>query len=120
MFKKKYVYLKIFRDKVVATNLTTGESISSPPGTSFSSARSVLGNIGTLLKLCRPMVKELVPSEGWHGLRVLIQQMEDLEGGPSQIEERALMDIAEQAGGKFVVLRFGEKELSADEARNLL
>ncbi|RYY52407.1 MAG: hypothetical protein EOO09_21515 [Chitinophagaceae bacterium] len=123
MFKKKYVYLRIFRDKVTVTNLDTGESISSSPDIKFSSPRSVLGNVGMLLSICPAMVKSLFPLPawyGWHGLRMLIQQMEDLEGGASQIEERALRDIAEHSGGKHVILRFSSQELSAEGAKKLL
>lgn len=122
MFKKRYFYLKIFTDKLELTDLSSGQVISTPPGTKFSSSRSVIGNVGEIMKLARELVSEMAPGSRLFSAerRMLVQQMEDLEGGPSQIEERALRDIGEMAGVGYVILKVASKELSMEEARKLL
>ncbi len=48
--------------------------------------------------------------------RMLIQQTEKLDGGLSDIEKRALRDIAEQSGTNYVIVLDHPNTLSNEEA----
>ena len=53
-------------------------------------------------------------------LTVLIQQLEGTEGGLSDIEKRALRDLAEMAGGRKVVICEDSRPLTIADALSRL
>ena len=53
-------------------------------------------------------------------LKVVIQQLEGAEGGLSDIEKRALRDIAEMAGAKKVYIVESEQKLSIVDALTII
>lgn len=67
----------------------------------------------------RSVIKDLVATDSFikPPLEVVIQQMEKLEGGLSDVERRALMDLGEHVGGRRVTIVEGARELSAAHAQ---
>jgi MreB/Mbl protein len=116
--KPASVYIKIFYNKVEITNLKTGETISRQALEPFSNKRLVVADFNVAELLIRSIVKELQLTKSFIGrsLRIIIQQMENLEDGLSETEKRVLRDLSEQAGGAFVIIVEHTRPLSSNEA----
>lgn len=84
----------------------------------FSTARIIVANFNVIDSLIREVVKELIKSKFVFQvqLKVLIQQIEEVDGGLTEIEKRALRNLAEQAGGTYVSLVDHSRKLSEEEA----
>jgi len=108
MWNSLPVYIKIKHNSVEVTNLKTGETVQRTALTSFSTVRIVIGNFGKAEETIRSALEEMDPPMKFLGLyfsrsyKILIQQLEGMEGGLSDIEIRALRDLGEQSGGKKV------------------
>lgn len=106
MFKLKSIYIKIKRNHVEVTDLNTGETVSKHAVQPFSSTRNVVSSFNPANETIQSALKEL----GLAGrfflskMNILIQQLEGLEGGLSDIEKRALRDLAEMAGANKVFI----------------
>ena len=100
------VYIRLFKNRVEITRLDTGRTVSENAVRSFSNDRLVLAHFDNAEQLIRETLDKLL-NKKWF-LReiftVAIQQMEQLEGGLSQIEQRALEDLVEHAGAKEVTV----------------
>jgi hypothetical protein len=120
MFKSSKVYIQIFRDKVKLINLKTGEQLNRAAEHPFSTERQVVSNFNHADNTIRAALKEMGIGGSFSRLKVVIQQMEGLEGGLSQVEQRGLRDLAEIAGANKVYLVEHGKELSLKEAFELI
>ena len=118
MLKSTRIYIKLTKDKVEATNLETGETISMRAINSFSSKRNIVGNFNNAYATVQAALKELGVKRNLFGsnLKVLIQQLEGTEGGLSDIEKRALHDIGEMVGGKKIVIVEHSKAMTENNA----
>jgi actin-like ATPase involved in cell morphogenesis len=116
MFKSPKVYLQLRRNAVTAVNLETGERVTRPAIRPFSTQRVVLASFDPAKEAISTAIGELQLKKSLFGIKVVIQQLEGAEGGLSDIEKRALRDIAEMTGGKKVFIFEGETELSIAEA----
>lgn len=115
------VYIRMYSDKVVITRLDTGRTISRTAKEKFSSSRLVIANFGFAEDAVLATLKELNGTPLLSpALRVVIQQMEKLEGGLSQIEKRALLDLAEHMGGAMVTVLEHGTELTTAQALEVL
>ncbi|MEJ8819909.1 hypothetical protein [Lacibacter sp. H407] len=118
MFKVKSIYIKIKRNHVEVTDLNTGETVSKQAIQPFSSTRNIISSFNPANETIQSALKEL----GLTGrfflskMNILIQQLEGLEGGLSDIEKRALRDLAEMAGANKVCILEQSEPLSIDIA----
>lgn len=84
----------------------------------FTTNRLLVGEFTTAEKILRAAIKK-VHKEKWFLISpvVIIHPMEMIDGGLSQIEERAFMELAAGAGARKVVVWVGH-ELSDQEVIN--
>jgi hypothetical protein len=110
------------RDKVEVTNLNTGETATESARESFSSTRNIVGKFNMAENTIKSAFQKLNIKRGLFppSMKVLIQQMEGIEGGFSDIEKRALRDLAEQVGANTVYLAEHTNRLSQDDALTIL
>ncbi|RYE39590.1 MAG: hypothetical protein EOP48_25585 [Sphingobacteriales bacterium] len=116
MFKSPKVYLQVKRNEIIAVNLKTGETVARPSIKSFSTQRVILASFDPARATVLAAIKELRLKTSFWGMKVVVQQLEGAEGGLSDIEKRALREMAEMAGGKKVYIYEGEQKLSISEA----
>ncbi len=117
-FKQIPVYIKISTNKIEITNLKTGETVSKTAMDAFSTSRIVVSSFINADSLIRSLLQELGLAR--QQLKVVIQQVESVEGGLADIEKRALRDLGEQAGGAHVILIEHTKILNSGEALSYL
>ena len=105
MFKSKSIYIKIKRNLVEVTDLKTGETVVKHAIQPFSSTRNVVSSFNPANQTIQSALEELgATSTFLSKFNILIQQLEGLEGGLSDIEKRALRDLAEMAGANKVFI----------------
>lgn len=117
LFKTDYLYVKVSTNAVEMTNLTIDETISRKAVEDFSTTRVVVANFNNITNLVVSMLRELGISTSFFSTKkILIQQIEKQDGGLSDIEKRALRDVGEQAGAKFVTIIDHPNRLSTEKA----
>src|SRR5687767_5007389 len=104
MFKSPKVYIQIKRNQVTVVNLETGEEVTRLAIRRFSTQRVVLASFDPANETILAAIRDLRLKTTFLALKVVIQQLEGAEGGLSDIEKRALRDIAEMAGAKKVCI----------------
>ena len=120
MFKSYKVYIQISRDSVTAIDLDTGLKAIRQAEQSFSSTRQILSNFNNAEITVRNTFKDLGIKRSFFAFKVVIQQTEGTEGGLSDIEKRALRDVAEIAGANKVYIAEQERILTLDEALQII
>lgn len=120
MFRSPKVYIQIKRNQVTAINLETGEEITRFAIRPFSTQRVVLASFNHANETILDAIRGLGLRTTFLALKVVIQQLEGAEDGLSDIEKRALRDIAEMAGAKKVYIVEGEQKLSIREALSII
>lgn len=122
MFKLKSIYIKIKRNHVEVTDLNTGETVNQQAIQPFSSIRNVVSSFNPANETIQSALEKL----GLKGrsflskMNILIQQLEGLEGGLSDIEKRALRDLAEMAGANKVFILEQSEPVSTEIALDTL
>jgi rod shape-determining protein MreB and related proteins len=111
------IYVRVRKNQFRVRNLESAKEVTFDAQPSFTTARLLIGQFQVAENLLKRAVKEI--SKG--GIfavspQVLIQPLEMLEGGLSEIEERALREVAIGAGASKVVVWVGH-ELSDAEVR---
>ena len=116
------VYIKIFNNKIEIKDLRTGKSISRESSSHFSNTRLLIADFNVAELFIRSLLEEVLSPQRFfqRSLKVVIQPMEDFEGGLSESEKRILRDIGEQIGGVHVVLVENTRPLSEAEALSKL
>lgn len=115
------IYIKVRKNRFEAKNLSSNhgwESIHSE--LAFTTDRLLVGSFS----VAEPVLTKLVKSINTGGLfrkspQVVIQPMELVEGGLSEVEERIFKELALGAGACKVVLHIGS-ELTDNEAVQLI
>jgi rod shape-determining protein MreB len=120
MFQTNKIYIQVFRNKVTVVNLQSGAESTSIAMEPFSTKRSVLSSFGPADKAVRTAMKDVGLKFSFLKTRGAIQQMEDTDGGLTDIEKRALRDLAENADVGVVYIIDGEQRLTNDDALRLL
>lgn len=118
MFKRVPIYIKISTNQVEVTNLKTGKTLCEKSIEPFSTQRIVLAKFNPIDLLVRKIIKELTSNRSWPPpqLKVIIQQIEKVDGGLAEIEKRAMRDLAELAGASIVLIIDHDRKLSNEEA----
>lgn len=106
IFKRTPIYIKLSKNRIEIVNLETGETISREPIEPFSTQRFIIADFNKADALIRNIINDLLPKKSIfpRQTKILIQQVENVEGGLSEIEKRALRDLGEMAGGTSVIL----------------
>lgn len=104
MFRTNKIYIKIRRDHIEATDLISGQTISKHATRPFSGIRNIVSNFNNANETIEAALSELGLRRSFFPprLKILMHQLEGLEGGLSDIEKRALRDLAEIAGANKV------------------
>lgn len=122
MFKTRLIYIKIRKDHIEATDLKSGQTFSERAIKPFSGVRNVVSNFNN----ANETIASVLLNFGLRGsffqdrLKVLIHQLEGLEGGLSDIEKRALRDLAEMVGANKVQILEQSQPASIDFALAIL
>jgi hypothetical protein len=120
MFKVPKIYLQIRRNQVSAVNLETGEEVTQSAALPFSTERVVLAKFNPANETVLAAIRKLNLKSSFFAMKIVIQQLEDAEGGLSDIEKRALRDIAEMAGARKVYIVETAQKISNAEALTLI
>src|SRR5687767_2975467 len=120
MFRTQKAYIQIRRNQITVINLNTGAEASRLAGRPFSTQRVVLASFDPAKETVMAAIRDLGLKTTLLALKVVIQQLEGAEGGLSDIEKRALREIAEMAGARKVHIVEGEQELSIAEALKII
>jgi hypothetical protein len=120
MFHSHKLYIQVSRNKVTVTNLETGVEVTQVAAEPFSSQRSILSSFDPANKTLVTAMRQLNLKHSFLKTKAVIQQMEDTVGGLTDIEKRALRDLAEIAGVAEVYIVDGKQRLTRDEALGYL
>jgi exonuclease VII small subunit len=112
------VHLKIYSNQMELTNLCTGELRSATSLQPFTTERILLSQFGPAVELARRLAKELRLRN--KRLKILVQPMRIDKDGLSEIEKRALRDLAEQMGATQVYIVTEERTITTEEAAQIL
>lgn len=120
MLKKLFgskLYVKIYKNKIVIKNLTTDLPPQMfTPDTPFTTTRLLIGSYTPAVKCLNHAIKSSGITFWLMGQpAVLVQPMEMIEGGLSEIEDRFLRQCAFGAGARKVIVWIGA-ELSNEKA----
>lgn len=87
----------------------------------FGHPRAAIHELAAAEKLLAHACRELLKGQSWYSLRpmslVILHPLRPLEGGLTEIERRALQEMAENVGARKVVFHQG-RELTAAELRD--
>ena len=114
------VYVRVRKNQFRVRNLESKAEATFDAQPPFTTARLLIGQFSAAENLLKRALKEI--SKG--GIfavspQVLIQPLEMLDGGQSEVEERVLKEVAIGAGAAKVVIWVG-RELSDVEVREKL
>ncbi|MDR2187060.1 MAG: hypothetical protein LBE62_03285 [Azonexus sp.] len=99
------LYVQIFSDRLVAANITTGQSATTRRDPQYASPRLLVGHFTSAEQQLKTTVKPLR-----HPLRaheILVHPMEQIEGGLSQIEDRIFRELGKSTGACRVGVHTG-------------
>lgn len=109
------VYVRVRRNQFRLRHVEAGTESTFKADVSFSSARMLIGDFSAADQALKVALKQ---AESGRFLRmpsqILIQPLEMLEGGLSQIEERVLREVAIGAGASRVIVWVGPELSDAD------
>lgn len=120
-FRSKSVYVKIYTNRFVLKLLEDGQvPVTVMPPEPFTTKRLLVGNFTAAEVALKTGLKQVFAGRWFSSSpAVVMQPMDMIEGGLSQVEERLFMESAAGAGARNVVVWVGN-ELSDDEARRAL
>ena len=110
------IYLQVFENRVRARNLSDARTIEITSERPFSHPRGLIGNFAEAENVIKAAVSGVSGKGLFRSSRILIQAMENCEGGLTQVESRVLKELALSAGAVKVVVGSGAP--LSDEAIN--
>ncbi|AXG48396.1 MULTISPECIES: YjaA family stress response protein [Photorhabdus] len=120
------IYIRLYINKIVVRNVSTGKEVSGTPDTPFTTSRLLLGQMIPAMFLLKKLIKK-VRKNTWYNFflsnhHVIIQPMEMNEGGHSQVEFRAYIDLAKSitSSQKVNLCSPRSQPLSDNEIRQIL
>ena len=120
MFKSAKIYIQVFRNKVSAINLETGNEVIVSAKEPFSSERQVLSNFNHVTSTLKTAINQLGVKKNFTGITMVMQQMEDSENGLSDFDKRGLRNIAEAAGAKTIYVITDNKDRPPQEILQII
>lgn len=103
------IYIRLYRNKMVVHNITTGIEVTGYPDEAFTTHRVLLGQVISAMKLLSRLIKEVdkrpfIIRKLTAEHRVIVHPLEMNEGGHSQLEFRGYIDLARciSQNGKYL------------------
>lgn len=116
-FFTKTIYVKIYENRIVLKLLDeSARSVTIVPTEAFTTERLLVGQFGSAQAALKKGFKDALAGK-WFAASpaVVIQPMQKIEGGLSEVEERVFKELAAGAGAAKVTVWVGH-ELSDVEA----
>jgi hypothetical protein len=106
---KSTLYVKVFRNRLQVRQIEAGREETRSATEPFTTKRLLIGQFNAAEALLNTIIKELYKD---HWLKpspvVVIQPMEMIEGGLSEVEHRVLMEVSSGAGARKVTVWTGD------------
>lgn len=120
-FKKEIIYIRVFENKIELRHLDNGKTVVRNSKEPFSNDRLLVASLGISIGFIKEMIlevrkKSLFPAR----LAVLIQPMEKIEGGISEVEQMIFRDLILQIGGRFAYIHPKQNYLTDEEVRTIV
>ncbi|CAL2056816.1 hypothetical protein [Tenacibaculum sp. 190524A05c] len=118
-FKPIPIYILFYKDRIKVYRLDNGLSIERNAVIPFSNSKILFANFTEGERFLSSLISELVPRLGSffsRSLIVLAHQLEMINEGLSQVEERALIDAIRHSSAVDVFVIEDEEELSIEQA----
>jgi hypothetical protein len=118
-FKPIPIYILFYKDRIKVYRLDNGLSIERNAVIPFSNSKILFANFTEGERFLSSLICELVPRLGSffsRSLIVLAHQLEMINEGLSQVEERALIDAIRHSSAVDVFVIEDEEELSIEQA----
>ncbi|MFY7672578.1 hypothetical protein ACOSP6_15960 [Tenacibaculum sp. MEBiC06402] len=118
-FKPIPIYILFYKDRIKVYRLDNGLSIERNAVIPFSNSKILFANFTEGERFLSSLISELVPRLGSFFSRsiiVLAHQLEMINEGLSQVEERALIDAIRHSSAVDVFVIEDEDELSIQQA----
>ena len=114
------VYVRVWKNRFRLKNIATGIEAEVTPTPGFSTSRLLVGQFRTAQSALKDAIGKVIGKGLFTGSPgVVIQPLEMIEGGLSEIEERVFRELALGAGAARVVVWVGH-ELSDSEVKEKL
>ena len=114
-----HIYAQMYENRIRAKNVDTGSSVEQRAEQPFSHPRSLIGDFDAANATLRKAVASVKGSGLFQSVRLLIQPMENCEGGLTQVEHTALRELGAIVGAAKVVVWQGHS-LDDDTVRQKL
>ena len=118
-FKPIPIYILFYKDRIKVYRLDNGLSIERNAVIPFSNSKILFANFTEGERFLSSLISELIPRLGSffsRSLIVLAHQLEMINEGLSQVEERALIDAIRHSSAVDVFVIEDEEELSIEQA----
>lgn len=113
------VYIQVSYNKLQAKDIDTGKYFHIVANPEFSHPRTIMGNFTNAEQCLISLLKQIRKGSFYLATRLLIHPIEKVEGGLTQIEERALIEFGYGAGASKVVVWIGEELNNRQIAKKL-
>jgi hypothetical protein len=117
MLSRDIIYVKVFAERFVLKNMESSEVLEIRRDPHFRSPRTLIGHFTSADKEFREGLKKV--RRGLIAPWVLMHPMELIEGGLTQVESRALIELAAGSGARRVGVWEGQ-ELFGDHVRKAI
>jgi hypothetical protein len=117
MLTPDVIYVKVYADRFVLKNMESLEVVEIRRDPKFASPRTLIGHFVSAEAEFRQGFRKV--RRGLLAPWVLMHPMELMDGGFTQVESRALIELAAGAGARRVGVWEG-KELSGDQVRKAI
>jgi hypothetical protein len=118
MFRKLFnntLYVKVYKNRFVLRHVESGNTAIEISPIEFTTTRLLVGQFSEAEQTLRKGMKEIYRNQmPAFSPVVVIQPMEKMEGGLSQVEERTLQELAAEAGASKAIVWTG-RELTDQE-----
>jgi hypothetical protein len=121
LFNPIPIYAKLYFNRMEITRLDNGRTISRNANQVYSDSNLLISNFYNAELLFRDIITEVIP-KFWifsNPFVVLFQQLEEIGSNLSKSERKSLIDLAEFAGAKKVIIVEHSDKLSNEEALNI-
>jgi len=117
-FKKEIVYIRVFENKIELRHLDSGRTVVRNSKEPFSNDRLLIANITNATNFISEILKEVRKETFFPALLVvLIQPMEKVDGGISEVEQMIFRDLILQIGGRVAFIHPKLNHLTDEEVR---
>ncbi|SEV96008.1 hypothetical protein SAMN05216290_0927 [Roseivirga pacifica] len=119
-FKKEIIYIKTYENKVDLRHVNSGRQFKRESVNKFSNERLLIASVSIASAFLKEVLKEVFNNNLLDPkLVILIQPMEKVEGGISEVERMTFNDLVEQIGGKYVFVHDTCEELSDEMVKQI-